>query len=235
MLLGPEYRDKKFFLSINRFERKKGLHLAIEAFSTLRHMMDAQRELFQSLHLVLAGGYDERVEENVQHLIELQKLVADEELTQHVTFVRSVGESTKISLLNHCICVLYTPENEHFGIVPVEAMYAKKPVIAVNSGGPKESVVHEVTGYLCPPTAYDFSHHMLLLANNNRLAKRMGEAGHNHVKAKFSFEVFSEELNKIVVEEVSKEKNTSASFWFLLCSLLIIFLSLFFSVSFLFL
>ncbi len=30
------------------------------------------------------------------------------------------------------------------GIVPVEAMYAGKPVIACNSGGPKESVKHKV-------------------------------------------------------------------------------------------
>lgn len=36
--------------------------------------------------------------------------------------------------------MLYTPKNEHFGIVPCEAMYCNVPVIADNSGGPKESV-----------------------------------------------------------------------------------------------
>lgn len=30
--------------------------------------------------------------------------------------------------------MLYTPANEHFGIVPVEAMCSGAPVIAVNSG-----------------------------------------------------------------------------------------------------
>lgn len=34
------------------------------------------------------------------------------------------------------------------GIVPVEAMYAGAPVIACNSGGPKESVLNEVSTFL---------------------------------------------------------------------------------------
>jgi glycosyltransferase involved in cell wall biosynthesis len=39
--------------------------------------------------------------------------------------------------LQNCVGVLYTPEREHFGIVPIEAMYNEAPVIACNSGGPK--------------------------------------------------------------------------------------------------
>ncbi len=37
--------------------------------------------------------------------------------------------------------LLYTPTNEHFGIVPVEAMICGLPVLACDSGGPVESVV----------------------------------------------------------------------------------------------
>lgn len=37
-------------------------------------------------------------------------------------------------------CLLYTPANEHFGIVPVEAMACGVPVLACDSGGPTESV-----------------------------------------------------------------------------------------------
>jgi len=47
--------------------------------------------------------------------------------------------------------LLYTPENEHFGIVPVEAMYMGCIVMACNSGGPLESVDNGVTGYLQAP------------------------------------------------------------------------------------
>lgn len=54
-------------------------------------------------------------------------------------------------LLAACTVVLYTPQNEHFGIVPLEAMASGRPVVACSSGGPLESVVHGSTGMLCPP------------------------------------------------------------------------------------
>lgn len=47
--------------------------------------------------------------------------------------------------------LLYTPENEHFGIVPVESMHMGCIVMACNSGGPLESVADKETGFLNPP------------------------------------------------------------------------------------
>jgi alpha-1,3/alpha-1,6-mannosyltransferase len=54
------------------------------------------------------------------------------------------------------LCLLYTPTEEHFGIVPLEAMSAGTPVIAVDSGGPKETVDNEVTGFLCTSSSEVF-------------------------------------------------------------------------------
>jgi glycosyltransferase involved in cell wall biosynthesis len=45
--------------------------------------------------------------------------------------------------------LLYTPDREHFGIVPLEAMGVGLPVIAMASGGPLESVRHNRSGFLC--------------------------------------------------------------------------------------
>jgi alpha-1,3/alpha-1,6-mannosyltransferase len=44
--------------------------------------------------------------------------------------------------------LLYTPANEHFGIVPIEAMHLGCVVIACNSGGPLESIEDGETGFL---------------------------------------------------------------------------------------
>ena len=46
------------------------------------------------------------------------------------------------------IALLYTPDREHFGIVPCEAMAMGCPVLAVATGGPLETVVHGSTGFL---------------------------------------------------------------------------------------
>jgi alpha-1,3/alpha-1,6-mannosyltransferase len=50
--------------------------------------------------------------------------------------------------LSSATVLIYTPSNEHFGIVPVEAMYACVPVVAVDSGGPRESIIDGQTGHL---------------------------------------------------------------------------------------
>lgn len=130
--------DTIVFLSINRFERKKNIPLALRAFKELeKHGVKSN---FERCHLIVAGGYDKRVIENVEHFEELEKLADDLDIKEKCTFLRSPNDKFKLWLLKRCDALLYTPSNEHFGIVPIEAMYMKKPVIACNSGGPTETV-----------------------------------------------------------------------------------------------
>ena len=107
--------------------------------------------------LIIAGGYDNRVEENVQHFNELVNLAEDLGVSSKVEFLKSPSDEEKVKLLLTSNCLMYTPSGEHFGIVPIEAMYHELPVIAVNDGGPTETVVHGETGFLCPPKSEEFA------------------------------------------------------------------------------
>ncbi|KAE8723475.1 hypothetical protein F3Y22_tig00012370pilonHSYRG00058 [Hibiscus syriacus] len=139
------------FLSINRFERKKNIELAVSAFATL-HALEGnvhQTSQLADAELTIAGkfpshfnmsGYDRRLRENVEYLEELKSLAESKGVSGRVNFVTSCSTAERNSLLSQCLCVLYTPTDEHFGIVPLEAMAAKKPVIACNSGGPVETI-----------------------------------------------------------------------------------------------
>ena len=127
--------------SLNRYERKKDIALALRAVACLPSTC--------SVKLVIAGGYDERVIENVDHHLELKNLA--KKLDLKVIFLRSISNEDRISLLRRTNILLYTPMNEHFGIVPLEAMYMLCTVIACNSGGPLESIINGKTGYLLPP------------------------------------------------------------------------------------
>ncbi|XP_046906108.1 alpha-1,3/1,6-mannosyltransferase ALG2 [Hypomesus transpacificus] len=185
------------FLSLNRYERKKNLGLALEALAALRARLAPG--LTTGLHLVVAGGYDERVSENVQHYAELKELAAGLGLEACVSFLRSPSDSLKVSLLQGSAAVLYTPSREHFGIVPVEAMYCCCPVIAVQSGGPLESVADGETGFLCEPTAEAFSRAMEKLLRAPQLRRDMGHAGRRRVQDKFSLEAFSDQLHGYIL------------------------------------
>lgn len=80
-----------------------------------------------------------------------------------VFLLPSFTDEQRVALLAACTAVLYTPQNEHFGIVPLEAMASGRPVIACDSGGPTESVRHETTGFLCKPSPGAFAHAMQTL------------------------------------------------------------------------
>lgn len=176
------------FLSINRFERKKGIPLALRALAQLRGLMP-QHEV----RLVVAGGYDKRLRENVEHLAELELEASELGISGRVAFLPSFREPERVALLEACTGVLYTPENEHFGIVPLEAMAAGRPVIACASGGPLESIAGDQTGFLCDPTPAAFAQAMARLLEPGTAA-RMGSAAYEHVRQGFSREVFGDKL-----------------------------------------
>ncbi|KAK6640801.1 hypothetical protein RUM44_012498 [Polyplax serrata] len=193
------------FLSINRYERKKDLSLALYALSELKALISDSD--WDKVHLIVSGGYDVRVTENVEYFEELSNTVKDLDLVGHVTFLRSMSDAEKISLLKMCSCLIYTPSNEHFGIVPIEAMYMSKPVIAVNSGGPTETIENETTGFLCPPTPPAFADAMSKFVFDKSLCSKLGEKGRERVNSLFSFSEFSTKLNNVVKDLVDKKKQ----------------------------
>jgi len=180
-------------VSLNRFERKKNIQLLLQSYAYLKG------KVVSSLPpLIIAGGYDTQNAENVEYLHELKQLAKD--LNIHVTFKTSVSDDERSELMTSCLCLVYTPHLEHFGIVPLEAMYAGRPVVAVNSGGPMETIVHEKTGYLCEGTPEAFGQALLELVQNPKKAMELGKAGHEHVVATFGVKRFEREWVALVRE-----------------------------------
>lgn len=83
------------FLSINRYERKKNLPLAINAFMELKQL--CEESTWKKVQLVIAGGYDDRVEENKEHYLELGRLAAEHYLMKNIVFLRSFSDEEKFS------------------------------------------------------------------------------------------------------------------------------------------
>ncbi|CAH0402337.1 unnamed protein product [Chilo suppressalis] len=195
----PVGTDKYVFLSINRYERKKNLQLALRSLEYLKHIVD--EEDWNRIHLIMAGGFDPINLENMEHFIELTDLATELDIEDKVTFLKSPKDDEKVSLLYNCKALIYTPSNEHFGIVPLEAMYYSKPVVAVNSGGPTETIVNDVTGFLCEPTNESFANAMRKLILSQDLCEKLGNAGRKRFETKFSFDAFTDQLDGILTRE----------------------------------
>ncbi len=190
-------------LSINRFVRFKNIGLAIEALALARDSLPEYT--FQKITLVLAGAYDVRLQESREVLSGLQTAAQKFKLQSHVVFKPSCSETERMELLSQCFCLVYTPDQEHFGIGPLEAMAAGRPVIAVRSGGPMETILDGETGLLREPTPRAFADAILHLISNRAAADRMGRAGPRHVRERFSLSDFGRRLEAVLNGAVGRE------------------------------
>jgi glycosyltransferase involved in cell wall biosynthesis len=82
----------------------------------------------------------------------------------------------------------YSPHQEPFGLAVLEAMACGLPVVAVQEGGPLESVVDGVTGALVPRDEEAFAEALGRVLNNRQLATDMGLEGRRVAEERWSWE-----------------------------------------------
>lgn len=171
--------SKSYFLAGGRLARAKRIDLAIKACNQLK------------LPLKIFGadfaGYEE----------ELKKMAG--ETTE---FLGEVSEEKKAELFANCRAYIFPAEEEDFGIAPVEAMAAGRPVIAYRSGGVMESVIEGKTGvFFNEPTVES-----LLQAIKSFDKLRINPADCRKQAEKFSKERFKKEII-VFVKAKSKNQN----------------------------
>ena len=176
----------------------KNIPLAVKSFKQFTLSLSKNKR--QDHLLVVAGGYDDAVVENVEHYEELTAL---SEGIDNIKFLRSISNEQRLTLLEHSDILLYTPENEHFGIVPVEAMYMGCIVLACNSGGPTESILDTKTGFLLPPNDIekwsDQIKEILNYKHDSEKLVKIKQQSKQRVIDTFSFEQFSSKLVEFVL------------------------------------
>ncbi|QRV86729.1 glycosyltransferase family 4 protein [Ceratobasidium sp. AG-Ba] len=202
--------DRPTFLSLNRFERKKNTLLAVDAFGSLPDVKS------RGIRLVIAGGYDPRLSDNVECLSTLLLRCLTLGLTfnvvspralppiplphssttdpdPNVLFVLNFSHTQRTYLLTsaHTLALLYTPQNEHFGIGPVEGMACGVPVIACDSGGPVESILdgEKRTGWLIPPDSKLWTQGLQKVLNLGKVERQnIAKISRSRVEEMFSLE-----------------------------------------------
>jgi alpha-1,3/alpha-1,6-mannosyltransferase len=189
----PPAGDEALVLSVNRFDPSKNLTLAVDALAALRARMTPAA--FAAVRLVLAGHFDARLAETRALAGALEARAREQGLGGQVSLARSPSDAERRALMARARCVVYTPAAEHFGIVPLEAMAAARPVVAVNHGGPTETIVQGETGWLAPPRPEAFADALARVLNDPAAARRMGETGWAHVRARFSRRAFGDRLD----------------------------------------
>lgn len=213
-------------MSFNRFEAKKNVALAIESFAEIKKGGLVPPSIAEQLRLVVGGGYDNAQEDNRSTLRANQALCDTLGLSHYtlenttsppppkdvdVLFILNFTTEQRSALLlsPRTLALLYTPTNEHFGIVPIEAMACGLPVLACNTGGPTETVVDfsndGATGCLRPPTPEEWAPALAALVNlTDDERRRVSKNGKNRVRDNFSSATLGRELDAACREAAGK-------------------------------
>ncbi len=194
---------KDFFLSnkdeiiialVGRINSWKGQQLLLNSFNILS-------KANKNIKLVYLGSSPPN-QENFE--FDLKNKIKEYQLKEKVIIIPFQKEISKF-WNSIDIAIVPSTEPEPFGMVIIEAMLAKKPVIASNHGGPTEIVIDGVTGILFEPN------NEILLANSIQkliesveFRNNFGEKGYQRVLNYFSLDIHVSRFEKIFDEILNK-------------------------------
>jgi glycosyltransferase involved in cell wall biosynthesis len=155
--------DKGYLLFPSRLSAIKRQNLVMQALALTR----------EPVRIRFAGTPD-----HPDYGMKLEEQAEKLKISERVEFLGHVPEEVKRDLYAYARGVVFTPVDEDYGYITLEAMLASKPVITCSdSGGPLEFVHHRQTGLVAEPTPQSLAAAMDELWSSPGLAKQWGEAG----------------------------------------------------------
>jgi len=181
--------SEPYILFVGRITRQKGV----------THLVDAIRYLPPDTQVVLCAGAPDTPEIAAELREKVEQ--ARKNHPRIVWIEKMVTRQETIQLYSHARVFCCPSVYEPFGIINLEAMACRAPVVASATGGIKEVVVDGETGYLVPfeqdpvtsfPShpeifARDLAVRLLHLLHDPAKCRRFGDAGRRRVEETFSW------------------------------------------------
>ena len=135
----------------------------------------------------------------------LRRLAKSLRLDRRVTFCGSVDQKTLRKIFEGSSACVYTPQREPFGMVPLEAAAAARPVIATQGGGYSE-VLNESCARFVPAHPDRIAESIASVLGDQDLARAMGAAG-REIATHHSWDRSAAELLDLFNETVSRRNG----------------------------
>ncbi|OGK45457.1 hypothetical protein A3B40_06025 [Candidatus Roizmanbacteria bacterium RIFCSPLOWO2_01_FULL_37_16] len=103
--------------------------------------------------------------------------------------------------------------NEPLGLVILEAMVYKTPVIVTRKGGVSTIVKDQVNGFLVrPKSSNQIAEKVNLLIENEKLRYKMGESAHRIVVERFNWDKIASKFYRLYQRMLTPQKNTAPTY-----------------------
>ncbi len=198
-----------YVLFVGRITRQKGV----------THLVDAIRYLPKETQVVLCAGAPDTPEIAAEMR---QKVDEARQFNPRVVWIEKMISKPEVIQLYSNARVFCCPSvYEPFGIINLEAMACRAPVVGSATGGIKEVVVDGETGYLVPfeqqagtgfpahpdKFARDLAAKLSDLLSNPDKCKRFGDAGRRRVEEKFSWSAIADQTIAMYQTLIDEKKT----------------------------
>ncbi len=170
--------ESKHILFVGRLVERKGVRYLIEATALLI------RDLPVKLHIVGAGP----------ELLPLQQLTRQLGLEDTVIFHGQITTEELNQQYQNCDLFVLPAvvdskgDTEGLGVVIIEALSYKKPVVASAVGGITDLIIDQKTGLTVPPgDPKSLAEAIRKLLTDQQLAERLAESGYEHIQENYSW------------------------------------------------
>jgi starch synthase len=200
-----------YVLFVGRITRQKGV----------THLVDAIEYLPRDIQVVLCAGAPDTPEIAAEMR---QKVEEARQHNSHIVWIeKMLAKREAIQLYSHARVFCCPSVYEPFGIINLEAMACQAPVVASATGGIKEVVVENQTGYLIPfdqdPTtgfathpeqfARDLAARLSQLLADPARCRQFGLAGRKRVEEIFSWRAIAGQTIELYRFLMEKSKNAT--------------------------
>jgi len=180
---------------VGRIEITKNVLLVIKAFEKIADILD-------NVYLLIAGSGNEYVDEIKSYCLQIHDKVRSR-IRLHLNFFTE----EKAVLFNSIDVFVLPSHNESFGLVFLEAWSCKKPVIGISTGAVRNVIDDGVDGLLSNINDEEsLAEKLMILIRDKSLRERMGEAGFNKVKDRYTWQIIVSRL-RTCYSEAAGNKN----------------------------
>ncbi len=158
--------DKKYlFCTVSRLTKEKNVEFIIDGIKRLKEKVG---DIFKLL-IIGDGPLKEELKEKVSNL----------GIKSNVEFLNNIPNKNIGDYYRACDLFLFASKSETQGIVLIEAMAAKNPVVAVRGTGVVDIVENEVNGFITDEDIDEWSDKIASLLNNKVSFKKMSIRAYN--------------------------------------------------------
>jgi D-inositol-3-phosphate glycosyltransferase len=183
--------DTKLVLYVGRFDKRKGIETLVRAIAQSSLRNDP------TLKLMIGGGSCPGRSDGIER-DRIEALVHELGLSDITVFPGRLDQSLLPNYYAAADVCVVPSHYEPFGLVPIEAMACRTPVVASNVGGLQFTVVSEVTGLLVPPKDdVAFAKAIDRILANPTWQHELGQTGRQRVEIGFSWNSVAASLGNL--------------------------------------